>query len=133
MDQQETKCCEIGQSAGAYADPLRNERRRHARVPIALSVTVASASNFYEGLTENMSEAGVFVATDLAEPIGSKIALLIALDDGVEPPLSLTGEVRWLRDCAPRGMGVLFEELSACDRQRIRVFLQRRDPMFFEE
>jgi uncharacterized protein (TIGR02266 family) len=117
--------------ADAGSEP-GSEQRHAPRLDVALEVSHDSDSNFYLGLTENISEGGVFIATVHIKPVGSRLHLDIALDDGLEP-LRITGEVRWSRECSPHGIGVRFLDLSKTDKLRIRAFLVRRDPLFFEE
>jgi uncharacterized protein (TIGR02266 family) len=93
---------------------------------------MTSRSNFYTGLTENFSESGLFVATDEALPVGSRVDLTVDLGDGL-PPLSIKGEVRWIRRVVPGGVGVRFEDVGPLERQRIQSFLSRRSPLFYEE
>jgi uncharacterized protein (TIGR02266 family) len=81
------------------------------------------------GVTENVSEAGVFVSTQARPAIGSEVSLLIAL-----PDLALVraqGTVRWLRSASPlegrhAGMGIRFDHLSPLDAVRIHEFVQAR-------
>ncbi|HEY8039546.1 MAG TPA: TIGR02266 family protein [Polyangiaceae bacterium] len=110
----------------------RAERRVHPRVHTAVAVGMTSRSNFYTGLTENFSESGLFVATDEALPVGSRVDLTVDLGDGL-PPLSIKGEVRWIRRVVPGGVGVRFEDVGPLERQRIQSFLSRRSPLFYEE
>ena len=112
--------------------PIATERREHERASAEFAVTMHTKSNFYSGLTENISEGGVFVASEVVQEVGSEITMTIHLGDGGEP-LVVVGEVRWLRDCTPRGMGVGFRVISETDRRRIAVFERRRDPLFFED
>ena len=116
-----------GGEAGTGAD-----QREHPRLGVELAVTLGSDSNFYLGLTENISEGGVFIATERVEPVGLLLEVAIALNDGL-PPLRVVGELRWLRDCPPRGIGLRFRDISPVDTVRVRMFALRRDPVFFEE
>lgn len=108
------------------------DRRAHRRCGAELAVTLHSKSNFYTGLTENISEGGVFIATDEPHEVGSAIAMTVHLADGAEP-LVIIGEVRWVRQCAPRGLGVRFTSLTDEGRRRIANFTKRRGPLFYEE
>ncbi|MBI5533859.1 MAG: PilZ domain-containing protein [Deltaproteobacteria bacterium] len=114
------------------AIPRVIERRRFKRVAATLAVTETSDTNFYVGLTEDISEGGIFVATHVAEPIGSLVELTLELGDGAEP-IAFKGRVRWLRECEPQGMGVMFEGLSAEHQARIAAFMRSRSPEFFDD
>jgi uncharacterized protein (TIGR02266 family) len=113
------------------------EARRHARHDVELEVTMESESNFYLGLTENLSEGGIFIATHVLKPMGTSMAVVFKLPDVTEP-VKLVGTVRWVReysetsDTSP-GMGVRFEQLTDEQSNQIRRFLAARDPLFYDE
>lgn len=101
------------------------------RQVIELEVGIASESNFYVGFTENMSPSGVFVATYVSQPIGSKVEIALKLHDGTT--MNVRGVVRWLREASAEhwpGIGVELDRLSLEDEERIRRFLALRDPLF---
>jgi Tfp pilus assembly protein PilZ len=83
----------------------------------------------YVGLTENLSESGIFVCTQARPAIGAEVSLLIAL-----PDLALVraqGTVRWLRTASrlegrPSGLGIRFDHLSPLDAVRIHEFVEAR-------
>jgi uncharacterized protein (TIGR02266 family) len=116
----------------------RPSMRVHERCAVELEVDFASDSNFYVGFAENLSGGGVFVATYVLRPIGTKLDLSVQLV-GDAQPLRVRGEVRWTREPSSRsgdlwpGMGVQFEALSPEDEERIRAFLGARDPLFFDD
>jgi uncharacterized protein (TIGR02266 family) len=111
--------------------------RSDPRHRVELEVNICSDSNFYAGFTENVSAGGVFVATYMIRPLGSRMMLEIVLPDRAEP-LRLRGVVRWLRlpdanhDLWP-GMGVEFQGMTSDDEQEVRRFLEHREPMFFDD
>lgn len=113
------------------------DARRHPRHDVELDVTMESESNFYMGLTENLSEGGIFIATHVLKPLGTIIGVSFKLPDE-EEPIKATGSVRWVReysetsDASP-GLGVRFEQLSTEQYQQIHRFLAARDPLFFDE
>jgi uncharacterized protein (TIGR02266 family) len=112
-------------------------RRQHARHNVELEVTMESETNFYMGLTENLSEGGLFIATHVLKPLGTQIEVLFKLPEMSEP-IKVTGTVRWVReysdtsDTSP-GMGVRFEHIDAEHTEQIRRFLAARDPLFYDE
>ncbi len=116
--------------------PHPAERRLSPRVGLCVEVGLQSDTNFYTGLTEDISEGGLFVATYKLQEIGSELALTLTLPDGYE--FRATAVVRWVRD--PRdlesdtqpGMGVQFHALDAEQTEAVRRFLTVRDPMFYE-
>jgi uncharacterized protein (TIGR02266 family) len=113
------------------------EARRYPRHDVELEVTMESERNFYMGLTENLSEGGIFIATHVLKPMGTSIAVSFKLPD-VADPVKLVGTVRWVReysetsDSSP-GMGVRFEQLTEEQSEQIRGFLAARDPLFYDE
>jgi len=112
------------------------DARAHRRLALELEVTLQSDSNFYIGLTENLSDGGIFVATHLVQPIGTVVSLTLRLPNR-KSPLVASGSVRWVREFsesleAPPGMGIEFEPLSADDARSIHEFLEARTPMFFD-
>jgi uncharacterized protein (TIGR02266 family) len=116
--------------------PLSTDARSHRRLSLELEVSLQSDSNFYLGLTENLSNGGIFVATHLVRPVGTLVAMTLRLPNR-KMPLALGGRVRWVREVsdspdAPPGMGIEFEALSAADANAIREFLAARTPLFFD-
>src|SRR5690242_18025634 len=52
---------------------LERKRRTYERFPIEVSVDLVSEHNFFAGLSLNVSEGGLFVATHLVRPVGSRL------------------------------------------------------------
>ena len=113
------------------------DARRYPRHDVEFEVTMESESNFYMGLTENLSEGGIFVATHVLKPLGTMISVSFKLPD-VEEPIKATGSVRWVSeysetsDTSP-GLGVRFEQLTTEQSEQIRRFLAARAPLFYDE
>jgi uncharacterized protein (TIGR02266 family) len=111
--------------------------REHPRFEIELEVGVECESNFYLGLTESISEGGLFIATHQVRPIGTTIDVSLNLP-GCEQTIRSTAAVRWVRDYsedsdAAPGMGVRLEKIEPEHLQSIRKFLSERPPLFFDE
>ena len=109
------------------------ERRRM----VELEVGIASESNLYLGFAENLSDGGIFVATYAPLPIGAVVDLRISIPTSARP-VSIRGEVRWIRAArGPEGgwpgMGIRFCELAPPDEAALRAFARQRDPLFFVE
>jgi len=103
--------------------PQPTDARAHRRLYIELEVTLHSDSNFYMGLTQNLSHGGVFVATYLVQPLGTQVELVVRLATQTAP-LKLKGRVRWVREFAEGhdgspGMGIEFEDMSEEDVRAI--------------
>lgn len=69
-----------------------NPLRRHERVEIALHIVYVSADLEIEATTRDLSASGVFVCTQVLEPLGTTCELTLLIDGG--PPLHLHGIVR---------------------------------------
>jgi uncharacterized protein (TIGR02266 family) len=112
------------------------ESRAQPRVHVRTEVTFASDSQLYTGLSENLSQGGVFVATHVPRKVGEKLDLTLVLPD--LEPIRTVGEVRWVREVsdridAPPGIGLRFVSLTYEDATAIRAFLKMRAPLFFED
>jgi uncharacterized protein (TIGR02266 family) len=117
--------------------PAVDARRAHPRHDVELEVSLESESNFYMGLTENLSEGGLFIATHLVKPIGTSIEVSFMLPH-VPEPIKAAGTVRWTREFSETsdtmpGMGVRIENIAPEHVEQIREFLAARAPLFFDE
>lgn len=125
---------ELGELGGASGEAVRrfetHPRRQLPRKRFEVSIDLHSRSNFYTGITENISEGGVFIATDERLPLGTRVDLAFALPGGEE--IRTHGVVRWVREPAGNlagGMGLGFEEVSEEAYLAIREFLESRAPI----
>ena len=110
----------------------QDERRRHSRLALSVDVNFTSQDNFFSGRTKDISAGGVFIATDVALPVGAMLTLHLKL---VGATIHAPAEVTWvLFDDAGEvvGLGVRFVELTSPARAKIDAFMKRRDPMPFE-
>jgi uncharacterized protein (TIGR02266 family) len=103
---------------------------RAPRIAVCLLVSFEIDSCFYVGLTENLSEEGVFIATRAVRDVGSRIDLGIVLPE--QEPLRARGTVVWQRPPARgklplSGMGIRFDDLPAHEKSRIRELAEMRD------
>jgi uncharacterized protein (TIGR02266 family) len=127
-------------SEPAPSDPPRRssypELRRELRFAAHVEVDFESDSHFYTGLSENLSEGGLFVATYSPRPVGTEMDLTLKVPGQLEP-MRTRGTVRWVRefsedsDALP-GMGLRLE-LEDKDLPRVRRFLSTRPPLFFDD
>lgn len=125
---------ELGELSGAAGEAVRrietHPRRQLPRKRFEVSIDLHSRSNFYTGITENISEGGVFIATDERLPLGTQVDLAFALPSGEE--IRTHGVVRWIREPSGHlagGMGLGFEEVSEEAYLAIREFLESRAPI----
>ncbi len=96
---------------------MNTNRRNQTRHAIALGITLVGENNFYLGMSENLSEGGIFIATEHAVAIGTVVTLELSLPTRAVP-LVVVGTVRWARAAAAdnaAGVGVQFAEVSPED------------------
>jgi uncharacterized protein (TIGR02266 family) len=112
------------------------EDRQHARANVNGEIDIYSETNFWTGLTMNISEGGVFVATHMLLPMGAMVVLNLTLEGET---IATLGQVRWTRDfCVdsdvPPGIGIQFVNLDKRMLFAIRRFMATvREPLLFED
>jgi uncharacterized protein (TIGR02266 family) len=114
-----------------------SEARHSRRFPFEINVDIVSEHNFYAGLSLNISEGGLFIATHVEYPVGTKLEIRLLLP-GDEEPTALKTEVRWVRPHnadadGAAGMGLRFLDLSPPMMAKIAKFAQSRDPLYYED
>lgn len=115
--------------------PPDHPDRRQKRYEVDLHVTVDSKHNFFAGAATNLSASGIFVATHIVQPIGTRVDFTIHLAGRM---VKGVGEVRWMRPAdydsgQPAGMGILFVDISPEDDAAVKAFLESRVPMVYNE
>jgi uncharacterized protein (TIGR02266 family) len=99
------------------------------------NVGATTESNFFVGFSGEISEGGVFVATYVALPVGTRVEVLVTLPGGFEK--TIPGTVRFVRDPmdmeSEPGLGVRFDRLDAEARDLILRFIRKRPPLFYDE
>ena len=95
-------------------------------------------SNFYTGLTQDISSGGLFIATHQLRSVGEVFMLKFSLP-GHETPIEVECEVRWVRESTSLeradlgyGMGVNFRDLPPAAEAAIKAFIARRDSLFYD-
>jgi uncharacterized protein (TIGR02266 family) len=87
------------------------EKRQYRRAPIMLKVRYRAAQDFLADYTENVSEGGVFVATEEKFEEGTELDFEISFP-GLLDPIPLRGVVKWCRPHRspeePAGIGIQF-------------------------
>jgi uncharacterized protein (TIGR02266 family) len=116
--------------------PLTRRTQRAAeRVQLDVEVGLATESNFYAGLSMDISLGGLFIATYTIYPVGTPITLSFELPAGRQ--VLAYGEVRWVRDTksgeTSPGMGVAFTRVDAEDLAAIALFCKQRSPLYYDE
>ncbi|MBI5478149.1 MAG: TIGR02266 family protein, partial [Deltaproteobacteria bacterium] len=112
------------------------QRRAYPRVAVEVEVTFASEHQFYTGLSHDLSEGGLFIATGTRLPPGTLVQLRFAAP-GCEAPIETLAEVRWARESVsgglPSGLGVRFLELSEAATAAIARFVKEREPYVYSD
>jgi uncharacterized protein (TIGR02266 family) len=127
---------------GDAARKLSAEAFAHARsgtrAAVYACVDLCSEHNFWSGLTMNMSDGGLFVATHNLVKVGTQLVLNMVLPFEPEP-IVLLSQVRWTRpysgqDDVPPGLGLQFVNPDAAALAKIKRFVATvREPLFFDD
>jgi uncharacterized protein (TIGR02266 family) len=113
--------------------PHAEKRSSGARVFLEVDIGLLSDSNFYTGLSQDLSRGGLFVATYQPKPAGTTVRVYFVLPDGHE--VNADGVVRWTReesDDSPPGMGIAFQTLQDDDQRAIERFCEERAPLYHD-
>ena len=112
-------------------------RRVFSRIQLEVEVTLRNENTFFTGFSENISEGGLFVATEAPWEIGERIEFSLSLMGG--EVRTHHGVVRWVRPAnssggLPAGMGVQFVDLTPQENEAIQSFVDSRakDTLFFD-
>ena len=100
---------------------------------LEIEVGFVGDNNFFAGLSMDVSEGGLFVATWQPSPVDTRLMLSFVLPDGHS--ITTPGVVRFImegHDDLPPGMGIGFADLSDDDLQAIRRFCKMRRPTYYE-
>jgi pSer/pThr/pTyr-binding forkhead associated (FHA) protein len=103
-------------------------RRRHDRSPVELQVVYVSSELEIEATSRDLSESGVFVCSQVLDPVGTECQLTILVDGG--PPIVVRGVVRRVveretPDGEPIGLGVEFLGVGKAEHAWIQTLIQR--------
>jgi uncharacterized protein (TIGR02266 family) len=112
---------------------MHEERRSFDRVPVETEVSLGSESQFFAGLSGDVSTGGIFVATYRVLPIGAHVTVEFALGDRT---ISAKGTVRWIREArgdTEPGIGIAFDDLTAETRADIVAFCAHRAPLYHDD
>jgi uncharacterized protein (TIGR02266 family) len=113
-----------------------DNHRGSDRVPLCIEVSLESEHNFYTGITDNISEGGIFVATNDAPPLGNEVTFNLVL---FGETFRVIGEVRWVRTHrmsgpdAPEGCGIRWKALERGALAAIQRFTHTRETLFYDE
>lgn len=104
-------------------------RRRHVRHSLELNIVYVSPDLEIEATTRDLSVSGVFVCSQVLEPLGTKCELTLLVDGG--PPLHMHGVVRRVVEheeamSDPVGLGIEFVNIGAAERTWLDAVVKRR-------
>jgi uncharacterized protein (TIGR02266 family) len=126
-------------SLGARTHAEPTHQRQAERHDVEVSVDLESDTNFYTGLTQNISTGGLFIATHQIRNVGDRVRLKFTLP-GAGRTVECDTEVRWIRENSSlhrtdgaSGMGVRFLNLSPQDSTAIEAFIRGRDSLFYDD
>lgn len=121
-------------------------QRVHPRYEVSFDITLLGENNFYVGLSQNLSEGGVFIATHRTLPVGTPVLMSFTLPR-TERAVCVTGVVQWTREpdaivdesdpdtwlsAVKPGMGIQFADLDEETGTAIREFTRWRTPEFYD-
>jgi type IV pilus assembly protein PilZ len=114
-----------------------SNRRQHDRIDVSWDVDCETEDTFLYASIRNVSELGIFVLTREPLEVGTRVMLRFS-PPGADATFDLQGTVQWvnpvrvLSDNRNPGMGILFVDITAEDRERlvatVRTIAYVRDP-----
>jgi len=99
------------------------EHREHERVPVELKVVYTRLNRFFADYTRNLSRGGAFVLSKDPLPVGTRIALKLAVPSLGEP-IALDGEVV-RHDALSSGMGIRFIWQDPREREQFAALVEK--------
>ena len=108
------------------------ERRRNARVALAVDIDGTSGDNFFTGKTRDISVGGLYIETDVKLDIGRELSVHVRLMD---QDFSIRSEVMWVLegDEGVVGVGVQFVEVDPKAKACIDAYMEKNAPLGFHE
>jgi uncharacterized protein (TIGR02266 family) len=134
LDQIHWHSVTVGRRASQPPDSIPPSQRKDPRRAVELQIEFNEDTQFFAGLTQDISEGGVFIATYRILPIGTPLTLSFELPDATK--VTARGEVRWVRDTnmveGRPGMGVSFTDLTPESLAAISRFCRHNAPLYVE-
>lgn len=102
---------------------------------VEVNVSLVSEHNFYVGQTRRMDSGGVFIATALPPPVGTRLQVRLGLADGRK--IDVEGEVAFVREKSatigrqPTGCGVKLRSLPGWAIDAVERFILARQPIVY--
>jgi hypothetical protein len=110
-------------------------KQRPVPTRVEVTVSLVSEHNFYVGPTRRVDSGGVFIATAMPPPVGTRLQVRLGLADGRK--IDLDGEVAFVREKSatigrqPTGCGVRLHNLPGWAFDAIDRFILARQPIVF--
>ena len=101
-------------------------KRRDARLPVGLQLIYVSRDLEIDAMSRDLSPSGVFVISQVLEPIGTACKLTFLVDGG--PPLEIQGVVRRVvehEDADHSGLGVEFSPVGEPEKIWLDTLIAR--------
>ena len=103
------------------------ERREHQRVLVSMEVDYRCDNTFLFAYITDLSAMGIFIQTENPHPPGTLLNLHFKPPGGAQ--LDVEGRVIWVNpprkhDSINPGMGVQFVDLTAAQREQIKVLVR---------
>jgi len=114
---------------------IEQPKSRPTPTRVEVNVSLVSEHNFYVGPTRRVDSGGVFIATALPPPIGTRLQVRLGLADGRK--IDVEGEVAWVREKSattgrqPSGCGVKLHGLPGWATESIERFTQARAAIIY--
>ncbi|MFH1018281.1 MAG: TIGR02266 family protein [Pseudomonadota bacterium] len=111
-----------------------SERRQHPRIMVRVLVDFESSDAYFYDYSNNLSEGGIFIATDRILPMDTPVTLRFTLPN-IDRVFQANGKVAWVfepsagdegppTDVLGKGMGVQFHDMDEKDRKLVRDYIQ---------
>ncbi|HTP50446.1 MAG TPA: PilZ domain-containing protein [Anaeromyxobacteraceae bacterium] len=116
-------------------EELVEERPRPQNARVEVSVSLVSEHNFFVGVTRRIDSGGVFIASSMPPPVGTRVQVRLGLADGRK--IDLDGEVAFIRSKSattgrqPPGCGVRLQNLPGWAVDAIERFFLARQPIVY--
>jgi uncharacterized protein (TIGR02266 family) len=118
--------CRVGRHREvAVQSPDPAEQRQSPRVEFEVRLEAYRGDQLWAGLTENISEGGLFIATGIDMSPGEEFEVALTLPDGEVWRAAVV--VRWVRPVGvglEPGIGVQFKDLDAAHGAKLQRLLK---------
>lgn len=116
-------------------EELIEDHPRPLNARVEVSVSLVSEHNFFVGVTRRIDSGGVFIASTMPPPVGTRVQVRLGLADGRK--IDLDGEVAFIRGKSattgrqPPGCGVRLHGLPGWAVDAIERFFLARQPIVY--